>query len=461
MESTEEKDLPAEVLDELNTMWSQWLRGEEVEVKQTPVSRNYKLHAVHALLQKFPMASVQTVQAAFDRSGSYRQALADLLNSKEKDELKSKRPKRKAPPVPKPRALDREMKLSSTCMTATVAFQQRQKKYEERVEQLKAVGGLGKCGCCNEDLSPEAELRCTAAEGHGFCIPCVKNGALAFFGNRLFTLNLRQNGASSSANETEAAAAPVDTSCTVLRCMQMGCSCEGHFSDVALRTALPVKEYVRYSRRSAALQAAGSGLKDLVACPACDFMVEMSDPHDSVVRCLDPECGKVTCRWCQEENHPGLRCDQVEKDGEVKIRTFLEEHMAETFLRRCPNPKCKKPYERIEGCNHIKCPCGTHSCYLCGKQVDKKRGYDHFKDGHVGGGKDNESSRCTVYNTPAWARPNSKEAQAEAEKALQEYLKDDPELQEIMEGKGKDVVKRTLSHISPSGSQTKRRRKSR
>lgn len=36
---------------------------------------------------------------------------------------------------------------------------------------------------------------------------------------------------------------------------------------------------MRYSRRSAALEAAASGLEDLVSCPACDYMVEMSDPN--------------------------------------------------------------------------------------------------------------------------------------------------------------------------------------
>lgn len=238
----------------------------------------------------------------------------------------------------------------------------------------------------------------------------------------------------------------------------MSSSCCGQFSENALRRALPPKEYVRYSRRSAALHAAASGLQDLVACPACDFMVEMTDPTDCVVRCLDPECGKVTCRWCKEPDHRPLRCEEVEKDGEVRIRTFLEEHVAEGVMKRCPNPKCRKPCEKIEGCNHITCPCGTHSCYLCGEKINASKPYDHYKDGSEGGGKNDATSRCTVYGVPAWAKKAAETARAEADKALEEYLKDNPELQDIMH-KRQDVLKRTLSHVTETGAKQKKKHK--
>ena len=34
---------------------------------------------------------------------------------------------------------------------------------------------------------------------------------------------------------------------------------------------------------------------------------------DGIVRCLDPECGKITCRWCMQPEHGPLKCDEVEK----------------------------------------------------------------------------------------------------------------------------------------------------
>ncbi|CAE8674833.1 unnamed protein product [Polarella glacialis] len=239
-------------------------------------------------------------------------------------------------------------------------------------------------------------------------------------------LNIREaavNSSSSSSSSSDMAAPEssggadaIDLSCTVLRCMNTS-GCPGHYFETSLQKALPEKDYVRYTRRSAALQAAAAGLKDLVSCPACDYMVQMSDHSDGVVQCRDPACGIASCRWCREKDHRPLKCDEVEKDGEVKIRTFLEERMAEASLRRCPNPKCHKPYERTEGCNHIRCPCGTHSCYLCGQEMDKKRPYDHYKDGSQGGGINAQDSRCVVYGTPAWAQKSEAAIREEAEEA--------------------------------------------
>merc|ERR1719421_153652 len=74
------------------------------------------------------------------------------------------------------------------------------------------------------------------------------------------------------------------------------------------------------------------------------------------------------------------------------------------------------------------CPCGTKFCYLCGEAINARRPYDHFKDGHLGGGKDSAASRCTVYGTPDWAQRSASDARDKAKAALQEYLKSNPEL---------------------------------
>ncbi|CAK9083050.1 E3 ubiquitin-protein ligase [Durusdinium trenchii] len=83
------------------------------------------------------------------------------------------------------------MELGREAVGIQKALSKRKQVRAGRVAQLKAVGGLGTCGCCFDDeLLPEEELRCNAAEGHGFCIPCVKRAAAEFFGQGLFTLNL-------------------------------------------------------------------------------------------------------------------------------------------------------------------------------------------------------------------------------------------------------------------------------
>lgn len=297
---------------------------------------------------------------------------------------------------------------------------------------MRRIGGLGTCACCFDDeVLPEDELRCCADVGHAFCIPCVKRAALEHFGRRLFTLNLAQLATSNTSCSSGMGKEGPDLSCSNVRCMHTS-GCEGLFSESSLLQALPAKEYKRYTRRSAALQATSAGLENLVPCPACDFMVEMSDASEATVICLDPECGKRTCRWCREPDHAPLRCDEVEKDAETRLRTYLEERMAESSMRRCPNKQCGKAFERTEGCNKMACPCGTSFCYLCGQRLDKKRPYDHYKDGHVGGGKDSGQSKCTVYGTPAWAKKSAAEHKEDARRSLADYLQDNPELRDIV-----------------------------
>lgn len=448
----DEEELPQSTKAEVEEMWESWLRGEDAlgeasEVDSETASRAYALHAAHALLSEFRRAPAQVVRTAFAQTGSYTEARQLIEASGDAQKLKSNRPIKPAPPCEVPKILQRERKLGAQAFAVSKVLKKRRDAYAARVEALRSVGGLGTCGCCFDDeVLPEHELCCSAA-GHSFCIQCVKQGALQFFGAGLFTLNLAEHGSSSSSSSSQAA---LDLSCSVLRCMHTS-GCEGHFSEAALRRALPTKDYVRYSRRSAALQAAKSGLQNLVACPACDFMVEMSDPHLGVVHCLEPECGKVTCRWCRQPDHGPLRCSEVEKDSETRIRTFLEETMSEAQLRRCANPKCRKPYEKIEGCNRMRCPCGTQCCFLCGERLNPQRSYDHFKDGHLGGGQDKAGSRCVVYGTPAWAQKTPKQLQEESERALDQYLKDNPELEEVARLSSRARRKRVQSLVEQHG----------
>ena len=50
-------------------------------------------------------------------------------------------------------------------------------------------------------------------------------------------------------------------------------------------------------------------------------------------RCHDPDCGKESCRLCRELSHIPLRCDEIEKDNEVRKRTYIENKMTE--VRNC------------------------------------------------------------------------------------------------------------------------------
>lgn len=78
-------------------------------------------------------------------------------------------------------------------------------------------------------------------------------------------------------------------------------------------------------------------------------------------------------RLCKEPNHVPLRCDEVEKQGETSMRTYIEARLTEAMIRRCH--RCQKAFVKEFGCNKMTCTCGATSCYVCrAKDID----YDHF-----------------------------------------------------------------------------------
>lgn len=76
-----------------------------------------------------------------------------------------------------------------------------------------------------------------------------------------------------------------------------------------------------------------AGIEDLVTCPFCDFAT-IPAPGDKIFRCMNEECMKESCLLCREVSHIPLRCEEVEKEQDVKLRTYIEDKMTEALLRQ-------------------------------------------------------------------------------------------------------------------------------
>lgn len=46
--------------------------------------------------------------------------------------------------------------------------------------------------------------------------------------------------------------------------------------------------------------------------------------------------------------------------------------------KRCPNPICGAYIERLDGCNDVKCICGTHMCWICSSALATSHDKSHF-----------------------------------------------------------------------------------
>ena len=98
-------------------------------------------------------------------------------------------------------------------------------------------------------------------------------------------------------------------------------------------------------------------------CPfaGCDYCVVYQDGGVMDVNC---KCGNNFCFKCGSESHKPAECDttkqwNMKNSAESENITWI---MANT--KDCP--KCRKPIEKNQGCNHMKCRLCQHDfCWLC------------------------------------------------------------------------------------------------
>ena len=80
----------------------------------------------------------------------------------------------------------------------------------------------------------------------------------------------------------------------------------------------------------------------------------------------------------------------MEKDAEVRKRTYIENKMSEALMRKCWS--CKKPFVKVDGCNKMTCQCGAQMCYLCRQPV---KSYGHF---YGQGGQPTAQKKCPLFS---------------------------------------------------------------
>ncbi|CAH1980148.1 unnamed protein product [Acanthoscelides obtectus] len=231
------------------------------------------------------------------------------------------------------------------------------KKQQEEADRRKIAkeNGLSvSCQCCfADDLFPEEVYSCT--NDCCFCAECIRKSC-----------------------ELKLGEGDIQFPCLA--------DCGAQFAWKTLQAALPPTLLSKLSQRYTESEIRAAGLK-VDSCPFCNFPNTIDEEY-TLFQCLNPKCLKETCRLCKELNHLPLRCDEVEKDEDVKARVHVENKMTEAILRTCH--RCQRKFVKEEdGCNKITCICGAVSCYVCNKPVT---GYDHFNG--LGG---SQYEKCPLY----------------------------------------------------------------
>lgn len=121
--------------------------------------------------------------------------------------------------------------------------------------------------------------------------------------------------------------------------------------------------------------------------PHCTRLYTLS-PKDSTdppaFHC--PSCLRSVCSACQSVPHEGVTCFdwEINQNAEVQKADALLEKWANRKgkdVHRCP--KCNALIEKNKGCNHIRCHCGAHLCWLCIQSFpDADSVYTHLRQAH-------------------------------------------------------------------------------
>ncbi|XP_040566708.1 uncharacterized protein [Lepeophtheirus salmonis] len=231
---------------------------------------------------------------------------------------------------------------------------------KHKVEEAKKTNSLNSCQCCFDDELLDRDM-VLCPEKHKFCKECILRASEIALGEGKPGLN----------------------------CLM---ECHTAFQLSVLQEALPANIFSKWLPRIQNVEVKDASLDGIAECPFCPYMTIMdtSPEENKLLICMNPQCGKESCRLCKELSHIPLHCDEVEKNDEVRKRTFIENKMTEALIRTCP--KCQNKFFKEDGCNKITCTCGTNICYLCRKVI--KTGYKHF----YGQGADAQPGMCPLFS---------------------------------------------------------------
>ncbi|KIY02467.1 uncharacterized protein Z520_02606 [Fonsecaea multimorphosa CBS 102226] len=113
--------------------------------------------------------------------------------------------------------------------------------------------------------------------------------------------------------------------------------------------------------------------------PKCTGATWLGDEDKNTTIIMCDVCGESTCIQCNQlyDMHRDEPCPQGEEAKGIERRREEEAATAALLAKGKKCPKCKLPFERIEGCDHIVCGkdahssarglgCGFEFCYICG-----------------------------------------------------------------------------------------------
>ncbi|GJQ70744.1 hypothetical protein Trydic_g676 [Trypoxylus dichotomus] len=251
--------------------------------------------------------------------------------------------------IPRETVILPEISINNKLLLQEIAFIQhekdiRDKKKEKELDYYRAkeLGLLENCSCCfTDDIIPEDFFICRG--GCKFCRECVRKGA-----------------------ETAYSEGKTEFACFA--------NCGSDFSLATLQMVLNPKMFTNLCHRIQMQEINKADIDGIKHCPLCSDFAMIPGPNDQIFQC--GKCNKESCLKCSHIAHVPLRCEEIEYDEDVKIRTHIENSMTQALIRKCY--RCGTNIVKDSGCNNITCSiCGAKMCYVCRASIND---YSHFQN---------------------------------------------------------------------------------
>ncbi|CAG8511480.1 10940_t:CDS:2, partial [Scutellospora calospora] len=155
-----------------------------------------------------------------------------------------------------------------------------------------------------------------------------------------------------------------------VRCPKPHCTYELTYNDLKRLTSKEL--FDRYD--NLLLRAEIRGISNLRWCkaPDCDFAQEHTTGDIMpIITCK--ACGQKSCFTHDVPWHDGLTCEEFTEQLRLKNQEENDANRAYFELHTKSCPRCKKPIEKNNGCDHMTCRCGYEFCWSCLSDYEKIR----------------------------------------------------------------------------------------
>ena len=278
---------------------------------QRETSQLYRDHSINQLKMDFRYLSVPYIERVFRANkGRYLPIYRILKKHTDQAQLRLADGRRKTRRPDHECLRPVEIDLNFLKEVKYARMEEKVKAHEKEVEkqrQLKIAdarenGTLEECKCCySDEILREDMFSCQG--GHCYCKDCIQRASEVAVGEGK----------------------------TRLQCLggNEG-NCDESFELSVLQNALKPNLFSKWLKKIQADELEKADIEGLESCPFCPFATIMdSTPEENkVFVCQNPDCGKESCRLCHEISHIPKKCDEVEKNAEVRKRTFIENKMA-------------------------------------------------------------------------------------------------------------------------------------